>query len=121
MPVACHVAFYCTDTCNINVVTGEEHEAVLVQVRHSLKALKSNCICVYLYVTLYRGGQVLSRGSTASSRPLVCRQASWLEGKEECNPLFTFRQLDAELGELLFHSPVYIAPNIQVTIIKQFL
>ena len=85
VPVASIVSIYCADNCDINVVTGSEHEAVVVQVAFPfLKSFTriSWCLQVCLHAVC-----------AAESLPA---QTHWHTGAKE-HPLFLFRQLGAEL------------------------
>lgn len=82
VPVASNVSIYCANNCNINVVTGSEHEAVVVQV-----ALLDETVC---------SDQLMLASLLLSAPESLPTQTRWHTGAKE-HPLFLFRQLGAEL------------------------
>ena len=84
VPVASHVSICCANNCDINVVTGSEHEAVVVQV-----VFPAEMVCSH-QLTL----QVCFCAVCAPES--LFTQTRWHTGAKE-HPLFLFRQLGAEL------------------------
>ena len=82
VPVASSVTIDCANNCDINVVTGSEHEAIVVQV-----ALPVELVC---------SNKLLHASLLLCAPESLPTQTRWHTGAKE-HPLFLFRQLGAEL------------------------